>query len=335
MLILVGLAAAGCAVAASPVDEVPSDPALGQFAVPIDSLANIDEIADRPLRVVATTTLVADIAGRVGGDHIELMTLLPVGADPHGYSATPQDIRAVLEADVVLANGFDLEASLLADLSQAAPDTPIIALSEGIEALELAEDHQYEEEEVGESEEEHEGDQGHDPHVWFDPLRVDYWAANSARAFIRLDPASEAIYQANASELRQQLVELHAWIYDKTRQVSAEHRELVTDHVALTYFADRYQFENVGAVIPAYSSTAEASAQELAELQELIEDRQVRALFVSATVNPELTQQLAADVGLPVVELYAGSLTPPNGQAADYFAFMEYNVGAIVEALAP
>jgi ABC-type Zn uptake system ZnuABC Zn-binding protein ZnuA len=110
---------------------------------------------------------------------------------------------------------------------------------------------------------------------------------------------------------------------------------LVTDHLALAYFAERYDFELIGALIPAYSSSAEVSARDLAELQHLAQQYQVAAIFVGSTANPALAQQISTDLGIPLVTLYTGSLTPPGGEADDYFGFMRYNVNAIVEALAP
>ncbi|MFP3853610.1 MAG: metal ABC transporter substrate-binding protein [Anaerolineales bacterium] len=328
-----------CSGSISVEDQEDRAPALGQYAVSAEKLPALELSEGERLKVVATTTLVADIAGRVGGDLIDLSTILPYGADPHGYSATPQDLRRVSQADVVLSAGFDLEATLLQSLASSVPDTPILSLSEGAESRGLiefegsAETADTDDEAHLESDPHHEGEHGFDPHVWFDPMMVDLWAENAARSFARLDPDHEQAYQENLSALSQELLELDRWIQGQVAAVPEDQRELVTDHLALTYFAERYDFELVGAVIPAYSTTAEASAQELAELQELISEREVAALFVGATADPGLTERIAADLGIPVVKLHTGSLTPPGGEASNYFEFMRFNVGAIVEAL--
>ena len=110
-------------------------------------------------------------------------------------------------------------------------------------------------------------------------------------------------------------------------------RRLVTDHTAFTYFCAAYGFEQVGAVVPAYSTLAEPSAQELAALQEAIDQYNVPALFVGNTVSPDLAQQVANDTGTQLVFLYTGSLSEAGGPADDYISFMEYDVSAIVDAL--
>jgi ABC-type Zn uptake system ZnuABC Zn-binding protein ZnuA len=108
---------------------------------------------------------------------------------------------------------------------------------------------------------------------------------------------------------------------------------LVTDHDALGYFADAYDFTIVGAVIPSLSTMAAPSASELAALQDQIEAEGVRAIFVSASVNPELAEQLAADTGATVAMIYTGSLSDAAGPASTYLDFMRYNMRTIMEAL--
>lgn len=331
LLALVSLAACS---AAAPAPEA----AVG-YSQTIDSLTPVELGPNQPLRVVTTTNLVADIVGRVGGANAGVVSLLPFGADPHSYSVTPRDLRQVAQADLVVASGLGLDASLLAHLSLAAPSVPIVSASEGIEPLafgspQAAAEHSDHEQEPAQSAA-NQAEMGVDPHVWFDPIRVRQWAENAAAALSRLDPANQVAYQANRDQVVVELDELDRWIRQQVQSVPAPQRLLVTDHLALTYFAQRYDFEIVGALIPAYSSSADISAQELAALQELIDSRQVRALFVGASANPALAQQMGADLGVPVVRLYTGSLGEPGAEADSYFAFMRYDVQAIVGALSP
>lgn len=299
----------------------------GGSAGSIAELGPVELAAGERLRVVATTSLVADVVRHVGAEAVDVTQLLPYGADPHGYLATPQDLQRVTEAHLVLINGFGLEESLLDDL-QAASETDRVSISEGISPRRLLE-------EGADHHAEAEGDHSHgvDPHVWMDPTKVMVWSENTARALSALDPANGGGYRTNAEAYRQELESLDRWIERQASTLPSDERLLVTDHLVFGYFADRYQFEMIGAVVPAYSTQAEPSARELAALQDLIESRGVRAVFVGITANPTLARRVSDDLGVPLVPLYTGSLSDRGGPAATYVEMMEYDVGAIVEAL--
>ncbi len=285
---------------------------------PIAGLASADLSAGERLRVVATTTLVGDVVGQVGQDDIELAVLLEPGADPHTYQSTPRALAAVADAHLVVINGFGLEEAMLDDLLQASA-APVISLSEGINPRALAEG-----EEAG---------QGVDPHVWFDPTNVQTWARNAADALAALEPDREDGFQANAAAYIDELAALDAWIFEQVALISAGARVMVTDHDELGYFADRYGFEIVGAVVPAYSTAADPSAADLAALLETIAAADVRAVFVGVTVNPAVAARISEDAGIWLVVLHTGSLSEPGGPAATYLDLMRTDVLAIVEAL--
>ncbi|MEW6567607.1 MAG: metal ABC transporter substrate-binding protein [Chloroflexota bacterium] len=302
--VLVLLALAACA---------PQTQGLGTR--PIDSLQPLDLAEGRPLHAVATTSLVAETVAIVGAADIELTELLPRGIDPHSYEPTPQDLRAVAKADVVFINGLGLEEFMAELLANAGGRAVVVSLSEGIEPRTL------------------DSEGGADPHVWMDPANVRQWSANAAEALARLDPAHASAYQDRAAGYQARLQSLEAWIDQQVASLPASARRLVTDHDELGYFADRFGFEIVGAVIPAYSPSAEPSAQDIARLEQAIRDLGVRAVFVSSAVNPTLAARVAGDTGVRLVPLYLHSLDGAQGSARTYIALMEYNVRAIVEAL--
>jgi ABC-type Zn uptake system ZnuABC Zn-binding protein ZnuA len=202
-----------------------------------------------------------------------------------------------------------------------------VALSDGIAALappaELP---------GAEEEDDHAGETV-DPHVWFDPHHVSTWVDNAARALSAIDPVQAATYQANAEQYRQELQALDRWIVEQVAAIPATNRQLVTDHLIFSYFAQRYGFEQVGAVVPGYSTLSEPSAQELAALEDAIRQTGVKAILVGNTVNPALAERVAGDTGTRLVQVYTDSLTAPGGEAESYLAFMRYNVRAIVDAL--
>jgi ABC-type Zn uptake system ZnuABC Zn-binding protein ZnuA len=229
------------------------------------------------------------------------------------------------EAHLIFVNGFGLEVNLLDALTQAAPEVPLVSLSEGIQGI------SFDQGTVGERGHTHTAEV--DPHVWFDPAKVKTWVQNAAEALSACDPAHAAIYQAHAQAYLADLEELDAWIQSRVQDIPQEKRLLVTDHNVFQYFAARYSFEIVGAVIPAYSSTASVSAQEIADLIDVIEETNVPAVFVGLTVNPRLAESIARDTGAAVVPLYTGSLSETGGRADSYLEMMRANVSAIVEAL--
>lgn len=277
--------------------------------------------------VVVTTTLAGDIVRQVGGDAIDLQVLLPVGADPHNFTPTPQEVAAVAEADVIFTVGLGLEAFMEPLLANAGSRAQVVALSDGIAALappaELP----------GAEETDDHAEETVDPHVWFDPNHVSTWVDNAVRALSDIDPAQAVTYQANAETYRQELQALDRWIVELVAAIPAAGRQLVTDHLIFSYFAQRYGFEQVGAVIPGYSTLSEPSAQELAALENAIRQTGVKAILVGNTVNPALAERVAGDTGTRLVQVYTDSLTAPGGEAESYLAFMRYNVRAIVDAL--
>lgn len=272
------------------------------------------------LQVVATTSIVADVVKQVGGDRVDLYTMLPVGADPHSYQATPQDLRALTDAHVIFINGLGLEEALALALEDFVAKT--VSVNTGVETLEL-----------GEGAQEGAAHAGVDPHTWLSVRNVELWTRNIARVLSDLDPANADAYETAAAAYTEALAALEAGLAAQIAQLPEEQRKLVTDHDELGYFARDYGFELIGAVIPSFSTLSEPSAQQVAELQRQIEEAGVGAIFVGTTVNPNLAAQLARDLGVQLVSIYTGSLGEEGGPAASYLDLMRYNVNAIVEAL--
>lgn len=280
------------------------------------------------LQVVATTAIAGDVVRQVAGEMIDLTILLPVDADPHSFQPTPQDLARIAEADLIFINGLELEAYIDDILQNASSGTPVVTLAEGIQTLSPGSGDQSD----GEGDDDHQYAVA-DPHIWMDPNNVVIWVDTILGAMTQLDPANQETYTANAAAYQQQLAELDRWISAQVETIPPTHRLLVSDHDTLAYFAARYGFELLGAVIPGYSTLAEPSAQDLARLEDAITDLGVPAVFVGTGVNPNLAERVAEDTGIQLVEIYTGSLSGPEGPAASYLEMMRYNVAAIVAAL--
>jgi ABC-type Zn uptake system ZnuABC Zn-binding protein ZnuA len=291
------------------------------------SLAPVALAEGERLRPVATTNIVADVVQNVGGDLIDLTTLMPWGTDPHAFEPTPQDVAAVADAHVLFINGAGLEIFLEPLLESVGEDVAVVPVSHGVELLRFQDSSEHEEG----GQHQHPGDL--DPHTWFDPTNVVVWTHNIEHTLSTLDPGNAESYEANAEACLAELEALDAWIRQQVAQVPEVNRRLVTEHSALGYFAHRYGFEQIGAVIPGYSTLAAPSAQDLADLEDAIVAFDVKAIFVSLTVNPDLAQRVAEDTGTQLVSLHTGSLSRPGGPADSYIALMKYDVTAIVSAL--
>lgn len=285
--------------------------------------------ADDKLKVVATTSFVGDVVGVISGQEVELIVLLEPGQNPHAYQTSPQDMVDVSEADLIFVNGLGLEQFLDDLISGTGKADAVIVVSDGISPLERAEQDQ--------SEEDQEGDEGYlgsdqDPHVWFDPNNIMIWTENIAVALAEKDPENADTYIKNAAAYREELKELDGWIRDQVALIPLENRKLVTDHKAFGYFVEEYGFTQIGAVIPAQTTEAETSGLQLATLIDLIQEEEVKAIFIGVDFNPTLSQMVAEDTGVDLVPLYFGSLSD-GAPAGTYLTFMRYNVEIIIDAL--
>jgi manganese/iron transport system substrate-binding protein len=272
------------------------------------------------IQLMATTSVVGDIVRQVGGASVEVEILLPLGTDPHSFTPTPNDISRLAEAKLVFINGAGLEEFLTPMIESAGVDVRLIDLSatlplRSIEGEDIA------------------GGHGDDPHTWMDPNNVIVWTQAVAEALGQADPAHQADYQVNADLLQAELVELDRWVREQVEQIPVGGRQLVTDHLVFGYFADRYGFQQVGAIIPGFSTLSEPSAQELAQLEDAIVRLNVPALFVGRAANQNLAERIAEDTGVRVIQLYTHSLSPAGGEAEHYQDFIRYNVNAIVAGL--
>lgn len=325
LFFLLLLAASGCATA----------PARDETAAErVPDLSPVTLGAGEKLRVIATTSIVGDVVAQVGGDAIELETLIAPGQDPHAYQASASALASAANADVIFVNGFGLEEGLLDDLRQAARGVPIVPLSAAITPLEgSAHQHEHEEEEHEEEDEAHAGDA--DPHVWFDPDNVALWATTVADSLGRLDPERAPTFEAQRAAYASDLAALDAEIRDLLAPIPPERRRLVTNHDTFGYFGRAYDFEIVGAIIPNVSTSDEPSAADLSALVERVREAGVPALFVENVANSTLAAVVAEESGTRLYELYTDALGAPGSGADSYLGMMRANAATIAGALAP
>ncbi len=288
--------------------------------------SNAPAVDTGKLNVVATTSIVADVVANIGGEHVDVQILLPIGTDPHSFEPTPQDIAKVADADIVFANGAGLEAFIDHLLESADATDKIVEVSEGIMLLE------HPDLDAGNDADGHEEEMG-DPHTWVDPNNVMVWVLNIETALREADPTNAEAYAANAAAYRAQLEEMDVWIREQIAQIPEENRKIITDHSQLGYYVDEYDLKMEGAIIPGYSSLSEPSAQELAAIEDAIRETGVKAVFVGNTVNSNLAERVSEDTGVKLVYFFTGSLSPADGDAPTYLDYLRYNTNAFVNAL--
>jgi ABC-type Zn uptake system ZnuABC Zn-binding protein ZnuA len=269
-------------------------------------------------RVLAVESFLADIVRNVAGDRLVVDSLIPVDADPHAYQPSPRDAGKIVNADVLIINGANLETFLTPLLQNAGAKQLVITASAGLTARQ---------DPSGQN-------PAGDPHFWLDPNTVIKYAENIRDGLSLADPKGTPVYKANARKYVYDLQSLDSWIKSQVQTIPPAHRLLVTNHETFGYFADRYGFSVVGALVPGISSGAAPSARELAALVNQIRSSNAPAIFLETGTNSQLADQISTETGVKVVtNLFTHSLSGPGGPAATYIDMMKYDVSVIVEAL--
>jgi ABC-type Zn uptake system ZnuABC Zn-binding protein ZnuA len=291
--------------------------AVGATAVLVAGCgSDADDGSSADVNVVASTTQVADIARNVAGDRAGVTGVLPANADPHDYEPRPSDAESVVDADLVLQSGGDLDLWLDALVESSGTDAAVVTLLDSMNTIEGTG------EEAGEA----------DPHWWQDPANTVLAVGAIRDALIDADPEGRDTYEENAAAYTKQLERLDREIAACMKGVPADQRKLVTSHDALGYFADRYDIAVVGAVIPALTTQAQPSAGDTQELIDLIEAEDVNAVFPEAGVNAELEATVAEETGAEIGdELWADTLGPEGSTGATYDAAMAHNANALAD----
>ncbi len=278
------------------------------------------------VEVLAAESFLADIAQNVAGERSKVTSLIPVGADPHAYEPTPEDIARIASADLLIVNGGGLESSLTETMKNAAEKTKLVEASSGLHSRPVP------------AHAEHEGAKhAHgdvDPHFWLDPTLVESYVTTIRDALIELDPEGAETYKANASRSINSLRELDTWIEKRVATIPPKQRILITNHESAGYFADRYGFTIAGTVIPSVGTGETPSAKQLSALTTTIRTSGAKAIFVESDGNPKLAEQIGEEVGVKVItDLRGHSLTDADGVAPTYIAMMKHYTDVIVRAL--
>jgi zinc/manganese transport system substrate-binding protein len=278
---------------------------LGAFATPA--------VAQAPLPVVASFTILGDLVSVIGGDRVAVTTLVEAGGDAHVFEPGTRDARAVGDATIVFANGLGFDPWMERLAASVGYAGPLVVASVGVTPLPF--------EEAGE-----------DPHAWQSVANVRLYVTNIAEALVAADPAGEATYRANLVAYLGELDGLEAEIVAAVAALPEANRTIITSHDAFGYFANAYGLTFLAPV--GVSTEAEATPAVVAALIDQIRATGVHAVFIETMTDPRLIEQIAAETGAVVGgELYADALSPPDGPAPTYLAMMRHNIDTITGAL--
>ncbi|TVR82602.1 MAG: manganese transporter [Rhodospirillales bacterium] len=281
--------------------------------------------ADPPLRVLATVAMISDVAETVAGDCADVTTLIAPGVDPHYYSATPSDVRALSRAELILYVDFALEEQLAEVLQALSNRTPSIGVLEAA----LTSDRLLDDPEEPSAT---------DPHAWMDVSRWAQIAPVITTAIAEQRPDCAEAMEARAVEYIAKLDALHGWVGEAIASIPEQNRILVTAHDAFYYFSDAYGIE-ASEAIEGLSTTAEASIGDILEVAEFVIENDVPAVFIETTVNPRTIQALVAEVRsrghrLEIGgELFSDAMGEPGTPEGTYIGMVRANTVTITEAL--
>lgn len=272
--------------------------------------------------VVVTTNILGDITHNVVGDEVDVEVLMPRGADPHSFDISAAQAARIESADLVIANGLGLEEGVAKTVNA--------ARSEGVPVLEVAPEVNPIRFDAGSS------SGALDPHFWTDPVRVATATDSIRDAVVRhVDGVDRAVVDEHAERYRGHLADLTSTMRSRFDSIPEEHRKLVTNHHVFGYFAQRFGFEVIGAVVPSGTTLASPSSADLADLSEAVHTSGVPAIFVDSSSPSKLAEALARESGthVEVVELFSESLGEAGSGASTYLNMMNVNTDRICEGL--
>ena len=281
-------------------------------------LCQMPAAAQEKLKVVATFSILADFAGNVGGDRIEVQALVGPNGDAHVYQPSPGDAKTLAAAQVVIVNGLGFEGWISRLVKASGTRAAMITATRGVKARKAASDGH--------------GHDDADPHAWQSVANAKRYVANIRDALVSADPAGKAAYEANAAAYLAKLDALDAEVRATVEKIPADRRRIITTHDAFGYFAAAY---GVAFVAPQGVSTeAEVSAKDVARIITQIRRQKIPAVFLENVTDKRLLERIGAEGGARIGgTLYSDALTDDKGPAPTYLDMMRHNVRQLAAAL--
>jgi ABC-type Zn uptake system ZnuABC Zn-binding protein ZnuA len=277
------------------------------------------------LQVVTTYSILYDMVKQVGGDKVDIHSMVPVGANPHEYDPLPEDVMKIADADIVFYNGLNLETgnawfqNLLTTVGKHTPDAPVYKVSNGVQPIYL--------ETKGLEKEP-------DPHAWMNIENGIKYVENIKLALIKEDPKNKATYTANANNYVQLLQTLHHEAKQKIQQIPKERRYLISSEGAFKYFGKAYDIHT--SYIWEINAENQGTPSQIQAVVDLIKKANIPALFVETSVDKRSMQTVSNETNVPIAGMIFTDSIDSAGKPADtYYKMMKWNIDTISNGLQP
>jgi zinc/manganese transport system substrate-binding protein len=272
---------------------------------------------EKKMPVIATFSILGDLVKNVGGDRIEVATLVGPNGDAHVYAPTPADAKKVAAAKVVFVNGLGFEGWMTRLVKASGTKAPTVTAAKGVKSRKMEEE-------------------GHgqvtDPHAWQSVPNTKIYIGNIRDGLIAADPAGKSVYEANASAYLAKLDALEAEVKAVIGKIPADHRRIITSHDAFGYFGAAYGMEFIAP--EGVSTEAAASAKDVARIIVQIKKQKIPAVFMENITDPRMMEQIAKESGAKIGgSLFSDALSDENGPAASYIDMMRNNIRQLSSAL--
>lgn len=276
-------------------------------------------VAQEKLKAVATFSILSDFVRNVGGERVEVTSLVPPDGDAHVYAPTPADAKTLADAAIVFTNGLGFEGWIARLVKSSATKAAVVATTAGIKPLRAVDAH------------------GHshgagDPHAWQSVANAKVYVANIRDALVAKDPAGKAVYEANAAAYVAKLDALDRELREAVARIPPERRRIITTHDAFGYFRAAYGVEFIAP--QGVSTDSEASARDVARIITQIRRQNIPAVFLENVSDPRLLKRIAGETGAKIGgTLYSDALTGEKGDAPTYIDMMRHNIRTLSAAL--
>jgi zinc/manganese transport system substrate-binding protein len=288
---------------------------LGLAAAILIALSSAANAADK-VKAVASFSILGDMVRHVGGDRVEVVTLVGPNADAHVFNPTPADAKALAAADLFFVNGLGFEGWIERLEKSSGFRGEVVVASKGVTPLKMREEagHRY------------------DPHAWQDLANGQVYVANVRDALVAADPDGKSIYEANAAKYLDAIDAEEAAVKAALGALPEARRKVITSHDAFAYFGKAYGLDIVAP--QGVSTESEASAQDVARIIRQIKAAKIPAVFIENITDRRLLDQIARETGAKIGgALYSDALSASGGPAPTYLDMFRHNVGAITAAL--
>lgn len=297
--------------------------ALGIFLVGCSTKSEkAEQTKEGKLTVVATNSILADMAKEVGKDKVTIHSIVPVGTDPHEYEVLPEDIKKASDAKVILYNGLNLETgngwfNNLMETAKKVEEEDYFAVSREVEPLYLTSTGQ---------------ETQADPHAWLDLSNGIKYVEEITRILSEKDPENKEVYEKNSQEYRQKLESLDQQAKESFATISEEKKLLVTSEGAFKYFSKAYQLP--AAYIWEINTESQGTPDQMTAIIDQVKASKVPGLFVESSVDPRSMERVSKETGVPIAEkLFTDSVAKAGEEGNSYYGMMKWNIDAIHKGL--